>query len=243
MRNAYVAELLKIRTLPGLRVGVGAAVVALPLFSLLVVTTGGLGPADTLTSGAAAGTLVGLLGFGAWAAAVAAGEYAQHTIPVSLATVPRRGVLYGAKVAAAATVVGAGALVAAVASYVLVAAVSPPGHQRGDVLALASVALAAVAVAAVGVAVGFLVRSSTAAIAVVAALVLLPKTAAGLLGGLEPYVVGASPGTVVTQFVRGAQLGPDQTFPGGTAAATLAMLVLAAAVVAVGGLVFSRRDG
>lgn len=243
MKHAFLAELLKIRTLPGLRVGAGAAVVALPLFSLLVVTTGGLGGADTLTSGAATGTLVGLLGFGAWAASVAAGEYAQHTISVSLATVPRRGVLYGAKIAAAAAVVGAGALVAALASYVLVAAVSPPGHDRGDVLALAGVALAAVAVAAVGVAVGFLVRSSTAAIAVIAALVLLPKTAAGLLGDLQPYVVGASPGTVVTQLVQGAQLGSDQTFPGGTAAAVLTMLAFAAAVVALGGVVLARRDG
>ena len=63
MRNAFRAELLKISTLPGLRVGAVAAVVALPLFSLLVVTSGGLGTDDTLTSGAATGTLVGLLGY------------------------------------------------------------------------------------------------------------------------------------------------------------------------------------
>lgn len=243
MRAAWFAELLKLRTTPGLRTGAGVAVLALPLFSLLVVSGGGLGAGDTVTSGAATGTLVGLLGFGAWAASAASGEYAQRTIAVSLATVPARGILYAAKVAAAIAVAGVGAAVAVVISYVLVAAITPAGHENGDPLALLGVVLAAVAVAAVGVAVGFLTRSSTGSVAVVAALVLLPKTAAGLLGALQPWVVGASPGTVVTQLVDGAQLSADQTFPGGSAAAVGSMLAFAAVVVLVGWLDLERRDG
>lgn len=243
MRTAWLAELIKIQTVPGLRAGAGVAVLAFPLFSLLVVSNGGLGDSDTVASGAATGTLVGLLAFGAWAASAASSEYVHGTIGVSLATVPRRATLYAAKLAAVATIAALGSALAVAFGYVLVAATAPPGRDAGSVAALASVVLATVAVAAVGSAIGFLVRSSTAAIALVAALVLLPKTAAGLLGGLQPYVVGASPGTVVTQFVQGAQLGVEEAFPGGTALATLTMLGVAGLVVLVAAVTFSRRDG
>lgn len=243
MKAAWIAELLKIRTVPGLRVGAGLAVLALPLFSLLVVSGGGLGDADTVTSGAATGTVVGLLGFGAWAASATSSEYAQHTIAVSLATVPRRGTLYAAKVLAATTIAALGSIVSVVVSVVLIGAITPEGHEVGKPAALLSVVLACAAVAAVGVAVGMLSRSSTGSITVVVALVLLPKTAAGLLGGLQPWIVGASPGTVVTQFVEGAQLSTDQTFPGGTAAAAISMVLVAAAVVLAGWVAFARRDG
>ena len=72
---------------------------------------------------------------------------------------------------------------------------------------------------------------------------LLPKAAAGLLGGLEPWVVGASPGTVVTQVVGGAQLANDQTYPPGDLAAVLTMLAVAAAAALVGAVALNRRDG
>lgn len=243
MRAAWLAELLKIRTIPGLRVGAGVSILALPLFSLLVVSGGGLGAADTVTSGAATGTLVGLLAFGVWAASAASSEYAQNTIGVSLAVVPRRGTLYAAKLAAAATVAGLGAVVSAAFGYVLIAAITPPGQEVGSAAALLSVVLAAVAVAVVGVAIGFLARSSTAAMSIVAALILLPQTAAGLLGDLQPYVVGASPGTVVTQFVNGAQLAPEETFPGGTVTAALVMVTVAGLVALLGAVTFARRGG
>jgi hypothetical protein len=95
----------------------------------------------------------------------------------------------------------------------------------------------------VGAALGLLVRTSTASIAIVAAAVLLPKAAAGLLGGLQPWVVGASPGTVITQAVGGAQLGSDQTYPGGTFLAVVTMLLVAGAVAVGSGYAFNRRDG
>jgi ABC-2 type transport system permease protein len=244
MRDAFRAELVKIVTVRGLRAGVLLSLVAIPLTSLLVASTGGLSDADTLTSGAATGTVIGLLAYGAWAASFAGSEYVHDTITVSLATVPRRPVLYAAKIAAVAVVTGSGALVSALASLFLVHAATPSGaHRTGDVAALLGIVLAVIAVAVVGAAVGLLVRASTAAIAIVVAAVLLPKAAAGLLGGLQETVVGASPGSVVTQLVRSGQLAPEETFPGGTALAVLTMVGVALVVVLGSGIAFAHRDG
>jgi len=60
---------------------------------------------------------------------------------------------------------------------------------------------------------------------------------------LEPWVVGASPATVITQIVRGAQLPANQTYPAGTWAAALTMSAAAAVVAGGSALVFVRRDG
>jgi ABC-2 type transport system permease protein len=244
MTSAFHAEVLKITTVRGLWLGAVLATVAVPLFSLLVVGTGGLGVDDTVTSGAATGTIVGLLAFGAWAASLAAGEYAHHTISVSLATVPRRNVLYGAKLAATSATAGAGALVSGIAAVLIVRLAAAPGeHELGRPAALLGLVAAVVAVAVLGAAVGIVTRSTTASITIVAVAVLLPKAAGGLLGGLEPWVVGASPGTVVTQLVGGAQLASDQTYPPGDLAAVATMLAVAAVVAVVGAVAFQRRDG
>lgn len=243
MRDAFRAEALKITTVRGLWLGGVLAAIAVPLFSLLVVGTGGLGVDDTATSGAATGTIIGLLAFGAWAGTFAAGEYTRNTISVSLASVPRRRVLYGAKVATVAAAAGGGALISAVASLLVVRLAAPAGeHDLGRPLQLLALVAAVVAVSVVGASVGVLTRSTTASIAIVAVAVLLPKAAAGILGGLEPWIVGASPGTVVTQVVGGAQLATDQTYPPGDLAAVATMLGVAAAVAAGGAVVFFRRD-
>jgi ABC-2 type transport system permease protein len=244
VRSALHAELVKISTVSGLRAGAALAVLAVPLTSLLVVSTGGLGEGDTVTSGAATGTVIGLLAFGAWAAAFAGGEYVHRTITVSLSTVPRRPSLFGAKLVATGAVAGAGAVLSALVALVLVRA-SVPSHatRLGSPAALLVLVLAVASVAVVGAAIGTLVRSTTAGTAIVAAAVLLPQAAAGLLGGLQPWVVGASPGTVVTQAVHGAQLAHDQTYPGGTVLAVLTMVLVAAGVAVGSGYVFVRRDG
>lgn len=244
LKSALHAELVKISTVRGLRTGAVLAVLAVPLTSLLVVSTGGLGDRDTVTSGAATGSVIGLLAFGAWAAAYAGSEYVHQTITVSLSTVPRRTYLLGAKLTATAVVAGAGALLSAIVALALVNA-SVPSHSTdlGSPAALFVQVLAVVAVAVVGTAIGTLVRSTTAGIAIVAVAVLLPKAAAGLLGSLQPWVVGASPGTVITQAVQGAQLTHDQTYPGGTALAVLTMVGVAVVVSLAGGYAFARRDG
>ena len=224
--------------------GAVLAMAALPVTSLLVAATGGLGPRDTLTSGAASGSVVALLAFGTWGAALAAGEYAKQTMVVSLATVPRKGVLYTAKLAAIAAVSGLGAIVSALVALLVVMAVSVPGaHGLGNPGLLAGYVAAVVAVTLAGAAAGILIRSPSAAIAIVVVVVLLPKAAGGLLGGLQPWVVGASPGTVVTQLVGGAQLLSDQSYPAGAWAAMATMLLATLAVTSAGAAVFARRDG
>ncbi len=244
MRSAWRAELLKIATVRGLWLSAVLAAAAIPAVSLLVVSTGGLGPRDTATSGAATGSLIGLLAFGAWGATFAAGEYAQHTIVVSLATVPRRAVLYTAKLTATATTAGVGAVVASTVALLTVLAVTPRGeHELGDPAALAGVVLAVMAVAVCGAAVGMLTRSVSGSIGIVALALLAPKAAADLLGGLQRWIVGASPGTVITQIVGGAQLPTEQAYPRGAWAAAATMVLVAAAVGVAGSVSFIRRDG
>jgi hypothetical protein len=243
MRAAVRTELWKIATVPGQRTGVLVAVLTLPLFSLLVVTTGGLGTRDTVVSGTATGTVIALVAFGAWAAAVAASEYAHRTLSVSLALVPDRRRLYAAKLVAVAGVAGLGAVTSTLLAWALVAAATPEGTGEGRVPALLGIVLAIVVVSLIGVGLGCATRSPTAAIGLTAAVVLLPKAAGGLLGGLERWVVGASPGSVVTQLVDGAQLGRQETFPAGTAAAVLTLCAVTAAIALGAGAGFLRRDG
>jgi ABC-2 type transport system permease protein len=244
MIAAWRAELLKIATVRGQWLGAVIATLALPAVSLLVATTGGVGAGDTVTSGAATGSVAGLLAFGIWAATLAAGEYAQQTMIVSLATVPRRALLYGAKLAATGCVAAAGGLVSVITAWFIVWAVLPTGvHHLGDPATLVSVVLAIIAVSVLGMAVGLMTKSPAASASIVVVAVLFPKAAGGLLGGLERWVVGASPGTVITQAVGGAQLPHDQMFPGGAAAATLTMLLVAAVVAWGGALTLLRRDG
>jgi ABC-type transport system involved in multi-copper enzyme maturation permease subunit len=244
MRAAVRAELLKIATVRSLWLGAVLAAAAVPLFSLLVVGTDKLGVDDTITSGAATGTIVGLLAFGAWAGTLAASEYAHRTMSVSLATVPRRGVLLGAKLLATGLVSGGASLVSAAVALAVVRLTAAPGeHELGNPAALLALVAAVVAVAVLGAAVGILTRSTTASIAIVALAVLLPKAAGSLLGGLEAWVVGASPATVVTQVVGGAQLASDQTYPPGDLAAVLTMAAVAAAVATAAAAVLHRRDG
>ena len=244
MTQAWRAELLKIATVRGQWSAAVLAAVALPLSSLLVAATGGLGPHDTVTSGAAAGSVVALVAYGAWAAALTAGEYSRQTMVVSLCTVPSRHRLYLSKLAALTVVAGVGALVSAGLALMTVRDVAAPSARHlGHPLALLSIVLAVVAVVVIGGAVGILTRSPSASMAIVLVAVLGPAAAGGLLGGLQRWVVGASPGTVVTQMVGGGQLAPDQTFPGGPglAAATLALVAVVLGVI--GGLSLSRRDG
>lgn len=243
MRSAWRAELTKVATVKGQWIGAALAAMSIPLVSLLVVATGGLGTSSTSTWGASTGSLVGMLGFGIWSATLAAGEYATQTVVVSLTTVPRRPVLFGAKLLAAATVAGIGTLLSTTLALVMVLAVTPGRHSLGDPVALTGVVVVVMAVAALGAAVGVATRSPSASIVIVAVALLLPKAAGGLLGWLQPWIVGASPGTVVSEIVGGQPLPSTQLYPAGVAAAagTMALVVLCAASAA--GYSFVRRDG
>jgi hypothetical protein len=244
LKAALHGELLKIATVRGQWISAALAAITIPLTSLLVAASGQLGASDTLTSGAATGSVIGLLAFGSWAGVIAAGEYSRQTLVVSLTTVPRRTVLYGAKLAAITTTAAGGSLLSAFVALLVVFAVSPHGaHHVGDPAALLAVVLSVVAVTAIGLAAGILTRSPAASIVAVFAVVLLPQAAGGLLGSLQPWVVGASPGPVITQLVGNTQLAANQAFPPGAGMAAVTLLLVAAAVAACGGYALQRRDG
>jgi ABC-2 type transport system permease protein len=244
VRSAWRAELVKIATVRGQWISALIVTVAIPATSFLVVATGGLGSGQTSTSAAATGSMAGLLAFGIWSAMITAGEYSQGTMVTSLATVPRRSLLYLAKLSAIASAVGAGALLSTILALFVVLGVRAPGHYGlGTPAALAGVVLVVVAVAVTGVSVGVITRSPSASLAIVVVALLLPKAASGLLGGLQPWVVGASPGTVITEIVGGAHLPTSQTYPAGTWAAALTMVLVVAVVTGAGALALLRRDG
>jgi ABC-2 type transport system permease protein len=244
VRSAWRAEVLKVTTVRGQWIGAILATAAMPLTSLLVAATGRLGAGDSATSAVASGSVVGLLAFGVWGAAFAASEYATGTIIVSLATVPRRPVLYAAKLAAAATVAGVGALLSATTALLCVLAVLPPRqHAVGNPAGLIGVVLVMITVTVVGAAVGIITKSSSGSMAIIVVAVLLPNAAGGLLGRIQPWVVGASPGTVITQLVGGAQLPTSQIYPAGAWAAAATMVVVAVLVAAAGAIALMRRDG
>lgn len=237
-------ELVKITTVRGRWIGALAATLIQPLGALAVAGTGGDAAGDTLTAVAATSSVLGLLGFGAWAAAGASAEYTYDTISVGVVTTPGRLRLLAGKLGALAAVAFAGGLVAAVLSLLLLAATQPPaGRDLGTPLSLLAVPLAYACVAMVGGAVATLVRSPVWSIGIVLAAILLPRAGAGLWGGLQGWVVGASPGTVVTQWAHRTAVLPDQRFPAGTAAATIALVVATLVLGAIAGQVVSRRDG
>jgi ABC-2 type transport system permease protein len=244
VKSVWRAELLKFATVRGQWISAILVILAIPVISFLVVATGGLDSGQTSTSGAATGALAGLLAFGVWSATIAAGEYAQGTMVTSLMTVPRRSILYVAKLTATAATTAVGAILSAVIALLVVLGVRAPGsYGLGNPAALFGVVIALITVAVIGVSVGLITRSPSASIAIVVVALLLPKAASGLLGGLQPWIIGASPGTVVTEIVGGTHLPANQTFPAGTWAAALTMLGVAAVVAIVGAITFFRRDG
>jgi ABC-2 type transport system permease protein len=244
VRSAWRAELLKVATVRGQWISAILAVLAIPAISFLVVATGGLNSGQTSTSGAATGALAGLLAFGVWSATIAAGEYAQETMVTSLTTVPRRSVLYVAKLTATGAATALGALLSAAIAWLVVLGVRAPGaYGLGNPVSLLGVVIAVFTVAVVGVSVGVITRSPSASIVIIVVVLLLPKAASGLLGGLQPWIVGASPGTVVTEIVGGTHVPASQTFPAGTWVAAITMLGVALVVAAGGAVAFFRRDG
>ena len=159
---AWHAELLKIATVRGQWISAVLATAVVPLSSFLVVVTGGLSSSGSVVTGAASGALVGIVAFGAWAATITASEYAHDTMLVTLATVPRRLVLYGVKLMAVATVAATGAIVSAAGALVIVRALVGGGHRLGNPAALGGIVLAVVVVSVIGAGMGIMTRSPSA---------------------------------------------------------------------------------
>jgi hypothetical protein len=170
-----------------------------------------------VTAGAATASIVGLLAFAAWDAAIASSEYASGSIVVIPSTVSRRLVINASELAAVASVADAGAIISATIALFGVLAVTPSGpYALGEAGGTGSSAvLVLTLVTAAGAAVGILTRSPSASIAIVVVAVPLPDTAGGHFSPVRPWVVGASPGAAISQVVGSAPLPARQTYPAG----------------------------
>ncbi|MDL9937124.1 hypothetical protein QSJ18_10255 [Gordonia sp. ABSL1-1] len=240
---AVRAELVKVATLRGLWVTWVIGVVLGPIITLVIVGTDGLGPDATVASGAVGGILIPLLVWGGWASWLSAGEYSSRTVAAAAALVGDRTRLLVAKMLAAALLIGAGAVIATACSAAVVVVAAPPSAVgTGPVPALAWVPVVAVAVALVGVSAGFLLRSAPTAVAMVGAALLIPKGAGGLLGRFEPWIVGASPSTVLSEVIGGTETVEAQQFPLGGGAALAVVIAFAVVVLVIAAAVVSRRD-
>lgn len=229
---ALRAELLKVRTVPGAVLGAAAAAVAHPLASLAVVGSGGVDDAADLVAISATGALAGLLAWGVWAAVLAAGEHEHGTLAPGAVAVGGLARLLAAKAVVLGGLALVGSGLGALLSLGLVRAALPPGsHDLGPVAALLVVPVVAAALALVATVAGLRLRGAGPAVTLVAALVLVPRAAGGLLGPLEPWIVGGSPGAVVSRLVGQRAPEASQAFPAGGPAALAALVALAAGAV------------
>jgi ABC-2 type transport system permease protein len=194
MSDAMAAEWTKLRSLRStywlLLVGAAAAM------GLAVLITVGLGTGNVQvtddTFDAAGISLLGVW-FGQIAFAVVGvltmtSEYATGGIRTTLAAVPRRGLLLGAKLAAVGLIVFAIGTAISVAAFLMGQAVLAGQHRAvglgdpGSARAVLSAGAYLTAMALLGVALGALLRSTVAAVLVVLALGL----GASLVGSLFP---------------------------------------------------------
>lgn len=234
---AVRAELLKVRTVPGAVLGAAAAAVAHPLASLAVVGSGGVDDAADLVAISATGAVAGLLAWGVWAAVLAAGEHEHGTFAPGAVAVGGVVRLLVAKAVVIGGLAFLGSGLGALLALGLVRAALPPGsHDLGPVPALLVVPAVAAALALIAAIAGLLLRGSGPAVTLVAAVVLVPRAAGGLLGPLEPWIVGASPGAVVSRLVGQRAPEASQAFPAGGLAALGVLLGLALGAVVVAAL-------
>jgi ABC-2 type transport system permease protein len=193
-------KLLTTRSLRGTLAAGGIVTVALAVF---VGLTGSLQPDDTVLGGSLTGVVVAQLLAGVLGALAITSEHGTGTLAATVAAVPRRRVVLGAKavvVGAATTVIG---LVAATAAVVAGSALIDGDHAAGEPFpAVVGVALGLGAVALYGLALGTLVRHTGGAVAAVVGLVLLPQLLGPLFGDLQPWVTGLSPATALQKMTQ-----------------------------------------
>lgn len=260
MGNGFASEWVKLRR-RSLFWGSYAAIGAVAcLVTVLTFSTAGrsaaTGPASqstplsqlALPSGSVSGlegslTILGVIAF-AIAASQMAMEYGQGTLRNLLIRQPRRIVFLGGKLMAISTFM-IGAVALATASSVVVAFVMAP--ERGvptDAWTMLSglqaiavgfmdVALATVGFALLGMALGIVMRSSVAAVAVgVAYLLPVEQILASTLKGTAGYL----PGQLLSSVAEGG------TTTIGYAHSLVGTLLYLTAAAAVGAILFVRRD-
>jgi hypothetical protein len=245
LRGVATAEWIKLRSLRSaarLLAGIVVSIVGIGVMPALGVAVGAL-PFDEgidPTGGALGGMSAAQLLAGALGVVAVTSEYASRTITTTLAAVPRRLPLVGAKVGVVGVVVFVAALgavlVAVLGAAALLAAGGAPVPAVGPTLARLVVgsALFLTVTAVLGVGFGWLLRSTAGALAGLYAFLFLPSALGLVMPSALPYLPGNA-GTAILQVEQVP--GPLSPWAG------LALYaVYAAAALVAGAVVLVRRD-
>jgi ABC-2 type transport system permease protein len=180
-----------------------ALAAAFPLMAVIVGATESLQPDDTILGASLLGGAgLAQLTAAALGALVVTGEFRSGMIRTTLTACPRPLVVLVAKASVVAGVVFFVALPSGVAAFAIGRAMLDADRYASGNPALFGVVLAIAALGVLGVAIGTVVRQSAGAMAVVVAVVLLPGMVAPLLGGVEPWVGGASLNGVLQKMTQ-----------------------------------------
>jgi ABC-2 type transport system permease protein len=244
------AEWIKLRSVRVNVAGIAAAAVALVLLGVLFSALGGtdLGPGGTATdsvSFAFGGVSLSQLIIGVLAALFVSGEYASGLIRTTFGAVARRtrvlrakAIVFGGVTWLAMSIGAFGAFFAGSAIY----SGDLPSYSIGDpgvLRAVLSAGFYGACVAVIGIAIGFLLRSTAAAIGVLLGLLMLAPLLVGLLPGtvgdtLTKILPSNAGEAMMSVMSRDSLLSPWLGF-----AALVAWVV---GLLAVAGLTLRRRD-
>jgi len=254
--NVARAELSKIATLRSTAITAGIAVVACLLVTGLVSHAAlhhlpgwyqGFDPTQESLTGMITVALAG----GVLGAMLVTGEYASGTIRTTLAAAPRRPMLFAVKLAVTAVLTFVFCEVLSFASFYLGQVILSGGHAPHATLA-SSGAFRAVTMTGLVIALltlmsfgfGMIFRSTAAAIAAFVGVVfVLPL----VIHGISEAAVKYLPTNILTQSVmatvpQAPPGGGDPNMPLAPGVGLGLMVVYAAVAVAVGAVLFARRD-
>lgn len=211
LRQAFVSELTKIRTVRSTVWTLATMAVATVGIAVLVAATGSLQDDDTILGGSLGNSVPGQLAAAAFGVLVVCGEYGSGTIRATFAACPSRLTVLTAKTLAVATLVFGVALAAALCAYqIATVMLSGHGHPPGKPMpALLGIALSYAAVAVLGLALGTALRHTAAAITSVTGLLLLPTLLGPLFGAWQPWITGASPVAALQKLAHTSGSGPE----------------------------------
>lgn len=252
--RVVVSEWVKLRSLRSTQWTLGAAVVSLVTFGLLIAyvrtTQGvpdsgpGLGTGDP-TATALAGVTFGQLAIGVLGVLVVTGEYSTGMIRATLTAVPGRLPVLWAKSAVFATVTFVVSLVSVLVAFFGAQAILARSDLQttfgadGVARAVVGAALYLTAVGLLGMALGWLLRSTAGAIAALVAMLMVVPIVFGLLPAswnetVGPYLPGNAGQAVMTVAADGTHLTPWTGFA--------VFCGYTAVTLAVGALRLVRRD-
>lgn len=242
--QALASEWTKARTVRSTMWTLGMVVLATVAVAVLVGATGSLQPDDTVLGGSLTGAALGQIAAAAFGVLVVCGEYGSGTIRPTLTACPRRFTVLVAKTVLVAALAAGTGLVAGAAAYLAGRGMlAGQGHAAGEpVPALFGVALNLAAVAVLGVTAGAVLRHAAGAVSAMVLLLLVPTLVGPLLGGLRPWVSGASPLGVLQKL---SQTSDATAAAVGSLGAWPSLLVLGAYTAAAwlaGAWLFHRRD-